>query len=262
MRSTAGRSTVSTSRSSCSGVLRQLARSSAARGSWPRSHRRTPDRSLFNSVYADRARTRSRRPSTSSTGSIRGRASGPGRCGCPTTTAGALRCSPIAATSSTLRRGRWASTSAACARPASLSLTTSSSSPERSSVLGAINDRAYEIEDPAWGVAMEHAPGIPHETLLGLVDGEPVAGAMVLDHGGDAAVSAVATLPEHRGKGLAGWIVTELLRSAARPGPRDREPAGQPGGSAGLRAHRVHGCRVHRALGAARGVMPDSTVWT
>ena len=29
---------------------------------------------------------------------------------------------------------------------------------------------------------------------------------------------AVATLPEHRGKGLAGWIITELLRSARERG--------------------------------------------
>ena len=29
----------------------------------------------------------------------------------------------------------------------------------------------YDIADPAWGVAMERAPDLPHETILGLVDG-------------------------------------------------------------------------------------------
>jgi GNAT superfamily N-acetyltransferase len=84
--------------------------------------------------------------------------------------------------------------------------------------LGPINDLAYGIEEAGWSPAMQHDPDLPHETLLAIIDGEAVAGAMVLDHRGDAAVTAVATLPEHRGKGLAGWIITELLRSARRRG--------------------------------------------
>ena len=84
--------------------------------------------------------------------------------------------------------------------------------------LGVINDRAYGIEGPGWSAAMEHEPDLAHEILLALVADEPVAGAVVLDHHGDAAVSAVATLPEHRGKGLAGWIMTGLLRSAGERG--------------------------------------------
>ena len=84
--------------------------------------------------------------------------------------------------------------------------------------LAAINDRAYGIEGPGWSAAMEHEPDLAHEILLAHAGGEPVAGALVLDHHGDAAVSAVATLPEHRGRGLAGWILTELLRSARERG--------------------------------------------
>jgi GNAT superfamily N-acetyltransferase len=84
--------------------------------------------------------------------------------------------------------------------------------------LAAINDRAYGIEGSGWSAAMEHEPELAHEILLAYDDGEPVAGALVLDHHGDAAVSAVATLPEHRGKGLAGWILVELLRSARERG--------------------------------------------
>jgi GNAT superfamily N-acetyltransferase len=84
--------------------------------------------------------------------------------------------------------------------------------------IGSINDRAYGIEVPAWAVAMEREPDLPLDSLIATIEGEPVACAIVLDHHGDAAVTAVATLPEHRGKGLAGWIITELLGSARERG--------------------------------------------
>jgi GNAT superfamily N-acetyltransferase len=83
---------------------------------------------------------------------------------------------------------------------------------------GAINDRAYGLESSAWELMLEREPPMPYEALFATVDGEPVACAMVLDHHGDAAVTGVATLPGQRGRGLAGWIVTELLRSAQRRG--------------------------------------------
>lgn len=107
-------------------------------------------------------------------------------------------------------------------------------------VIGSVNDRAYGIETPAWGVAMEREPDLPLDSLMAVDAGEPVACAMVLDHHGDAAVTAVATLPEHRGKGLAGWIITELLGSA-----RDR---GLTTGS--LQASRA-GAPVYERLGFA-----------
>lgn len=80
--------------------------------------------------------------------------------------------------------------------------------------IGRLNDAAYGIEGSGWAAAMEVEPDLPGESLMAIVDGEPVACSMVLDWSGDALVAAVATLPEHRGKGLAGWIVAELLRSA------------------------------------------------
>ncbi|MFN8112635.1 MAG: GNAT family N-acetyltransferase [Solirubrobacterales bacterium] len=86
--------------------------------------------------------------------------------------------------------------------------------PGEITVIGSINDRAYGIETAAWEEAMEHQPDLELDSLMATVAGEPVACAIVLDHHGDAAVTAVATLPEHRGRGLAGWIITELLRSA------------------------------------------------
>ena len=53
---------------------------------------------------------------------------------------------------------------------------------------------------------------------MALIDGEPVACAIVIDHAGDACVTAVATVPEHQGKGLAGHIVAELLSDARARG--------------------------------------------
>jgi predicted GNAT family acetyltransferase len=51
---------------------------------------------------------------------------------------------------------------------------------------------------------------------MALVDGEAVSCAIALDSGDDACVSAVATVPEHQGKGLAAAIIAELLAAAAR----------------------------------------------
>jgi GNAT superfamily N-acetyltransferase len=58
------------------------------------------------------------------------------------------------------------------------------------------------------------------ESAMAIVDDEPVACAIILDHDDDACVTAVATLPEHRGRGLAGGIISELLSSARRRGLR------------------------------------------
>jgi GNAT superfamily N-acetyltransferase len=86
--------------------------------------------------------------------------------------------------------------------------------------IGAINDRAYGIEGPGWATAMVDEPDLAIESAIAVDDGEPVACALVLDHGDDACVSAVATLPGHRGRGLAGAIVSRLLTSAAERGIR------------------------------------------
>jgi len=86
--------------------------------------------------------------------------------------------------------------------------------------IGAINDRAYGIEGPGWAVTMTHEPDLEMESAMALVDGEPVACAIVLDREDDACVSAVATLPEHRGRGLAGGIISELLAAARGRGQR------------------------------------------
>ena len=92
--------------------------------------------------------------------------------------------------------------------------------PGAMATIGAINDRAYGIEGPGWATAMIDEPDLAMESAVAIADGEPVACALVLDHGDDACVSAVATLPGHRGRGLAGAIISRLLAAAAERGIR------------------------------------------
>ncbi|HET6831628.1 MAG TPA: GNAT family N-acetyltransferase [Solirubrobacterales bacterium] len=86
--------------------------------------------------------------------------------------------------------------------------------------IGSINDRAYGIDGPGWAAAMPNEPTIDVDSGLALVDGEPVACALVIASGDDACVSAVATLPEHRGRGLAGALISRLLTAAGERGVR------------------------------------------
>jgi GNAT superfamily N-acetyltransferase len=83
-----------------------------------------------------------------------------------------------------------------------------------------INDLAYEIDTDGWGAAIERAPELPIHSYMATVEGEPVSCAMVLSGGDDACVTAVATLPEHRGRGLASAIVERLLADARDRGMR------------------------------------------
>jgi GNAT superfamily N-acetyltransferase len=86
--------------------------------------------------------------------------------------------------------------------------------------VGAINDAAYGIDGPGWAAAMEAEPDLEADVAIALADGEAVACAAVLDRGEDACVTAVATVPEHRGRGLAGALISRLLAAAADRGSR------------------------------------------
>jgi GNAT superfamily N-acetyltransferase len=83
--------------------------------------------------------------------------------------------------------------------------------------IGIVNDRAYEHQD-GWSAAVEELPDRPMKSAMALIDGEPVACAIVLDHGDNACVTGVATVPEHQGKGLAGHIIAGLLSDARARG--------------------------------------------
>jgi len=87
--------------------------------------------------------------------------------------------------------------------------------------LGRINDRAYGLEgDDAL------AGGLSDPTVAGLrlyrarVDGETAAVLATVDHDRDLGFYFVATDPDHRGRGLAGRLITVAVEQARERGLR------------------------------------------
>ena len=84
--------------------------------------------------------------------------------------------------------------------------------------LGAVNDAAYGI---APGTIARALAGIPPGAVhaYGIREaGAPAAAAVVQDVEDDAFVSFVATLPDHRGRGLASQILSHALDEAEQRG--------------------------------------------
>jgi len=101
----------------------------------------------------------------------------------------------------------------------------------------ALNDRAYGFgEDDGFRA------GFSGETAIrwhGAFEGdEPLACVGTIDAGEDCCVSGVATPPEHRSRGLAGWLLWQALDQARDSGHR----------SASLRASRA-GAPLYERLG-------------
>lgn len=99
--------------------------------------------------------------------------------------------------------------------------------PEGVTILGgdvrevaAINDRAYGLGPGAWASALTRPPAAPCRWLVTAAGGEPVACAGAIDVGDDACITAVGTVPEWKGNGLAGHLIAALLREAAERGAR------------------------------------------
>jgi len=85
--------------------------------------------------------------------------------------------------------------------------------------VGALNDRAYGYE----GSFERALAGFPADEAYWYVarqGGEPASCLMVIDHDGDAEVNMVATLPEARGRGLAGALLACALADARERGCR------------------------------------------
>jgi GNAT superfamily N-acetyltransferase len=82
-------------------------------------------------------------------------------------------------------------------------------------VVALINDRAYTWPDGTFGGAMERFGDIDGLRLYqARVDGEPVCVLGTYDNGSDCEVYFVATLAEHRGRGLARRLLHRALREA------------------------------------------------
>lgn len=87
--------------------------------------------------------------------------------------------------------------------------------------ISAINDSAYGFPPPAFRAALERIPDPRWRGYLGLRDGRAVACVMTYESSdGDCGVSAVATLPEARGGGIASRLLTVALRAAQARGAR------------------------------------------
>ncbi len=85
-------------------------------------------------------------------------------------------------------------------------------------VAGAINDRAYGLPPGSLSTPLAGLDPEVMEPLIARLDGEPVACASFHVAGGDCAVEFVATLPEARGRGIAGELMREGLRRASEAG--------------------------------------------
>lgn len=83
--------------------------------------------------------------------------------------------------------------------------------------IGAVNDAAYRLEG-AWGTALSGEPSVDVRWLVAADGDRPIACAGAIDAGDDACVTAVASLPERQGEGLASLLIAALLTAAAERG--------------------------------------------
>jgi GNAT superfamily N-acetyltransferase len=79
-------------------------------------------------------------------------------------------------------------------------------------VAAELNDRAYGYGEDGFRA------GLSGETAIrwhgAYVDGEPVCCVGTIEVGDDCCVTGVATPPEHRGRGVAGWLMRRALAAA------------------------------------------------
>jgi GNAT superfamily N-acetyltransferase len=85
--------------------------------------------------------------------------------------------------------------------------------------VGRINDLAYGFEVGTFGAAITHVPpDAPLRLYQAREGGEPVSVLGTLDEGSDCGVYLVATLKEHRGRGLARKLLHLALAEARERG--------------------------------------------
>jgi GNAT superfamily N-acetyltransferase len=100
----------------------------------------------------------------------------------------------------------------------------------------ALNDRAYGYEEGAFAAAFSGGTVVRWHGAFEA--GEPLACVGTIDAGEDCGISGVATPPEHRGRGLASWLLWQALAGARERGHR----------SASLRASKA-GAPLYERLG-------------
>jgi GNAT superfamily N-acetyltransferase len=86
-----------------------------------------------------------------------------------------------------------------------------------------INDLAYGFEIGTFGAGLARRPelpGMPIRLYQARVDGEPASVLVTLDDRDDCGIYMVATLKEHRGRGLARRLLHRALAEARERGMR------------------------------------------
>jgi|SRR6187549_396964 len=81
-----------------------------------------------------------------------------------------------------------------------------------------LNDRAYGYEAPAFRAALAGETSLRWHAAHR--DGEPVSCIGAIEIGDDCCVTGVATPPEHRGAGIASWLLSRALAEARERGAR------------------------------------------
>lgn len=82
---------------------------------------------------------------------------------------------------------------------------------------GTINDAAYGLER-AWGAALRGEPALPVRWALAVEEGRPIACAGAIDVEDDLAITGVATLPDRQGRGLASLLMARLIAEGGERG--------------------------------------------
>ncbi|MGB2852782.1 MAG: GNAT family N-acetyltransferase [Solirubrobacterales bacterium] len=105
-------------------------------------------------------------------------------------------------------------------------------------LIGRLNDAAYGYGEPAFEAALVEPGAAPVAWSLARVGEEPVACLGTIPNGDDVLVTAVATLPQWQGRGIASWLLHTALERARQAGAR----------SASLRASKA-GAPIYARLG-------------
>lgn len=86
------------------------------------------------------------------------------------------------------------------------------------SQVAALNDAAYGLDGAPFQRALAGFPRGAADIHAVALDGLPAAAVLTTDHDGDCGVYAVATVPEARGRGLAGGLMARALLAARERG--------------------------------------------
>lgn len=80
----------------------------------------------------------------------------------------------------------------------------------------ALNDRAYGYDEDGFRAALAEETSIRWQGAY--AGGEPVSCVGAIEVGDDCCVTGVATPPEHRGRGIASWLLLRVLTAARAAG--------------------------------------------